>query len=239
MQNTVVEMSVKSVPVRQIISTRSEWIHTLGSDESLYIVPAVSRTYSNEHAYCDSAVLSALGIATLDAEVLSLSHNLALKAGLVAWKESGGVPQQVMGWRLPKESADSRLFQVLPLSWLPRVSNREQFLEVLILDLWFRRSGKRQVIFRQTGREFEVIFLPSGDLVGTQKCTVQQVGYHQAAVYNELPWARIEAGLKAKIASLTLSDLGARLRTLPEIDARHRILKTLWFETMVNKVCFD
>lgn len=239
MRNQFVEMPVKSVPVRQIIATTSEWIHALGSDESLYIVPAVPRNYSDEHAYSDSAVLNALGIATLDAEVLSLSHNLAVKAGFAIGKESNVVPQQVIGWRLPKERADSRLFQVLPLSWLPRVTNREQFLEVLILDLWFRRSRQRQVVFRQTGQEIEAIFLPAGDLVGTQKCKVQQVGYHQAAVYNGLARARIEAGLKAKIASLTLSDLRGQLRMLPRIGVGHEVLKSLWFETMVNKVCFD
>lgn len=227
------------MPVRQIVATTSEWIHALGSDESHYFVPAVPRTYSHNHAYCDSVVLSALGVATLDAGLLSLSHEVAVKAGLAAGEESDLVPQQVIGWRLPKESAGSRLLQVLPLSWLPRISNREQFLEVLILDLWFRRSGQRQVVFRQTVHEIEALFLPSGNLDGTQKCTVEQVGYHQTAVYNGLQWAKVEADLKAKIASLTLSDLGRQLRMLPEIDVGHEVLKSLWFETVVNKVCFD
>lgn len=232
-------MPVKSVPVRQIIATTPEWIHALGSDESLYLVPADPQTYSYQHAYCDSVALNVLGIPTLDAEVLCLPHDLALKAGLATGGKSDAMQQQVIGWRLPKEEAGCRLLQILPLSWLPRVINREQFLEVLLLDLWFKRFGQRQALFRQTGERVEAIFMPAGDPVGTQKCTVEQVRYYQTAVYSGLAGAGVEAGLKAKVASLTLSDLGLQLNALPDIGLGHKVLKPLWFETMANKACLD
>lgn len=238
MQKQLVEMPVQSVSVRQIVATTSKWIHVLGSDESLYLVPAVPRNYSYEHAYCDSVILNALGIATLDAEVLSLSRDLALKAGLTANAELKSVRKQVIGWRLPKEEAGSRVVEILPSSWLRRVNNREQFLEVLILDLWFQRSGQRQVVFEQTGQKIRAIFLPSGNLDGIGRCTFEQVGYKQTAVYTGLAWAGIEARLKAKVASLSLSDLGRQLRGMPEIGVGHRVLKSLWFAIEVNKVCF-
>ena len=238
MQNELVKIFANSVPVRQILTKTSEWIHVLASDQSHYLMPAVPRNYFYKNAYCDSIILSALGITTLDAEVLSVSEHLSD----VCFKTGDGsriVSDKVVGWRLPEEKQGDRLLQVLPLSWLKRVANREQFLEVLILDLWFRRSGQRQVVFRQTGSDIEAIFLPSGHLNGTQKCTVQQVGYYQSTVYNGLPWASIEVNLKARIASLALSDLGRRLRALPQIVQGHEVLKSLWFETLVNKACFD
>jgi hypothetical protein len=238
-QNQLAEMPVRSVPVQQVIATTSEWIHVLGSDRSLYLVPTVAQTHSYETACCDAVLLKSLGISTSDAALLSWTDDLVLQAGALVEEKSDFCPQDVIGWRLPKGNAESRLLQILPVSWLPRVINREQFMEVLILDLWFRRAGKRQVIFEKTGNEIEAIFLPSGSVIGTQKCTIQQVGYYQTAVYNGLGWARIEASLKAKIASLTLADLGQQLRLLPRIDLGHEILKSLWFETMVNKVCFD
>lgn len=239
MQTERVEMSSNSVPVRQILAKTSEWIHLLGSDQSHYLVPAVPQTYFYQNAYCDSVILGALGITTLDAEVLCVSEELIPYA---SFKIDGGSrigPHKVVGWRLPKEREGDRLLQVLPSRWVTHVANRQQFLEVLILDLWFRRSARRRVVFRQHGMEIEAIFLPSGHLNGTQKCTVQQVGYYQSAVYNGLSWANIEVSLKARVASLSLSDLGLRLRTLPQIVQAHDVLKSLWFETLVNKVCFD
>lgn len=239
MRNHSMKMPTKSVPVRQIIATPSEWTHALGFDDNLYLVPAVPGTYSYELAYCDAVVLRALGIPTLEAELLSLSHDPASKTSVTTGQESDETLQHVVGWRMPRENAGSRLFQILPSAWLSRVVNREQFLEVLFLDLWFRRSGRRRVVFRQTGQEIEALFLPSGNVVGTQKCPVEQVEYRQTAVYKDLAWGSIEAGLKARIASLTLSDLALHLIKLPEIGLKHEILKSLWFETVVNKVCFD
>lgn len=239
MQNQLAEMSVRPVSVRQIIATTSEWIHVSGSDESLYLVPTVPQTYYYEFAYCDAALLKALRILTSEAALLSWTGDLASKAGLRAVSESSPFLQHVIGWRLPKEGSGGRLLQVLPQGWLSRVTNREQFLEVLILDLWFRRTGQRQVIFKQTGQTIEAIFLPSGKLIGTQDCSIKQVEYRQLPVYNGLEWPKIEAGLKAKIASLTLSDLGHLLGKLPQIGVGHEVLKSLWFETVVNKVCFD
>lgn len=239
MLNQAVEMPVKSVPVRQIIATTSEWIHALGSDMSLYLVPAVPRTHSYQDAYCDSAVLSALSITTPDATVLSFPGHLAFKAGLAPGEGSDVAPQQLIGWRLPPQCEGRRLLQILPSNWVPNITNRAQFLEVLILDLWFRRSGQRKAVFQQRGQEIEAIFLPFGSFQGAQTTTVEQVRFNQAAVYNGLQWARIEASLKAKIALLSLSDLGRQLGKLPYIGARHEVLKYIWFETVVNKVCFD
>lgn len=239
MRNQVAEMPVNSVPVRQIIAKTSKWIHVLGSDESLYLLPTVPQTYSYEHAYCDSALLNALGIATLNAAALSLSHDLASQVGLEIGEESDASPQHAVGWRLPKESAGGSLLQILPVSWLRRIINRDHFLEVLILDVWLRRAGQREVVFRQTGQQLEAIFLPSGNLIGEENRTVQQAGYHQLAVYNGLFWAKIQTVLKSKIKSLRLVDLERRLSTLPQIDVRNEVLRRLWSETVVMEVCFD
>lgn len=175
----------------------------------------------------------------MNAAVLSFSHHLTQLAMLVAGEGSDASPQQLIGWRLPKENAGGRLLQVLPTSWLPRITNREQFLEVLILDMWLRRAGQREVVFRQTGQQLEVVFLPSVNPFGTQKRTVQQAGYHQTAVYNGLGRAKTLSVLKSKIKSLTLADLERRLRMLPQIGVRNAVLRRLWSETVVMEVCFD
>lgn len=91
--------------------------------------------------------------------------------------------QTWIGWRLPKEVQPSKLLQILPISWLPRISNRQQFLEVIILDTWFRRTGQRKVIFRQTAQDIEATFLPSGDPTGTEKRPTQNAAYSEPAVY--------------------------------------------------------
>jgi hypothetical protein len=230
---------VKPFLVRQVVAMTSNWIHVLGSNESSYLVPAVTRKYSYEDAYCDSAILNALGLRTVDAEVISLCDDLTPKTGLTTGDDSRAISQHLIGWRLPSERSGEKILQVLPSHWLSRVTNRAQFLEVLVLDLWFGRSGRREVVFRQKERDIEAIFLPSGNCRGAQTCTVEQVRYQQAAVYTALQWARIEADLKAKVGSLSLSILERQLRKLPEIGARHEVLKSLWFQTVVNKLCFD
>lgn len=229
---------VDSVPVQQIVTVTSKWIHVLGSDQSHYLLPAVLHSYSPEHAYVDSVFLKSLGISTVHAAVLVLSKDLASEAGLAAGENSNISAISSVGWRLPRESSTCRLMQILPSRWLSRISNRDQFFEVEILDTWFQRRGRREVIFRQTGAEIEVLFIPSGTLVDSPK-PAGQPGYHQQDVYKGLDWARIQTVLTAKLKSLRLSNLEQALNEFPIIGEASDILRAVWSETVVNRLSFD
>lgn len=238
MQNQQVGSTVNPMQVRQIIAVTASWIHVLGSDRSHYLLPAVPQSYSHEHAYADSVFLKSLGISTLGAAVLVLTNDLALESGLAADENPHSTQTTSIGWCLPQEVGNGRLMQILPSSWLPRITNREQFLEVLILDTWFRRPGRREVIFKQSGRDIQSFFLPSGRKNDSPQASTIWPAY-QKDVYNGLGWAKIQSALKAKLTSLNLASLEKASDDLPRIGADNEILRTIWSDIMVNKVSFD
>lgn len=230
---------MRQTEVQEIITKTPEWIHAVGSHESLYLLPADSQTYSYERAYCDWAFLKALGIKTLDAELLFLSDNLAAKAGLAGKQSSTDSHQEAVGWRLPREGADARLLQILPSAWMPHIINREQFLEVLVLDVRFRRAGQREVIFRKTEQGIEAIFIPSDSPVGVRNCIGQQTTYLQRAVYDGLDWARLQPTFKSKLESIRFFQLAQGIASLPQLGVAHRVQTNLWLTFADNQLCFE
>lgn len=239
MQTQQAGNTVNPVKVRQVIAVTANWIHVLGSDQSHYLLPAVPQSYSHEHAYADSVFLKSLGISTLDAAALVFSSDLAVEARLATEDNPHSTQTSPIGWRLPQETGSSRLLQVLPSSWLSRIANRNQFLEVLILDTWLRRPGRREILFKQSGREIQAFFLPSGTPNDLQKSPAVQVGYHQKDVYNGLRWAQIQSVLKAKLMSLSLANLEQALDQLPRIGTENEVLRAIWSEIVVDKISFD
>lgn len=239
MQTQQAGSTVNPVQARQIIAVTTNWIHVFGSDGSHYLLPTVPQLHSPEHAYADSEFLKSLGISTLEAATLIMTDDLAIEAGLVTDETPWSRGTALIGWRLPEETGNSRLFQVLPSCWLSRITNREQFLEVLILDTWLRRPGRRGVIFKKSGREIQAFFLPSGTPNDLQKSLAGQSSYYQKDVYKGLSWAKIQSVLKAKLMSLKLPNLERALNHLPQIEAKHEVLRAIWSEIVFDTISFD
>lgn len=220
--------SFPSVSVHRILDVAPDCIQVLGTNQNRYCLPSFSRTCTQEHAYYDFIFLKAMGIRTVDAELLSIPHDLAVHAGYDGRYEPDSFPRIIAGWRLPGQNMSGKLLESLPSNRLTQLRNREQFLEVLFLDVHFKREGRRRVFFRQCGEAIEAIFVPSCRPIGTQTSTMEDVGYQPVSVYNGLEWIKIQAEFKSKLESLRLFQLVERLMALPEIGVEQNVLRMLW-----------
>lgn len=216
------------VLVQQVLSRSSDWIHVLGSDRSFYLVLGDTQLHDSDAAYSDALRLSALGISTVETVSLFFIDDQLSKTGV---RKS-----RVCGWRLPDESVNGRILQILPKAWISRISNRREFLEVLLLDTWLKRTRRRTVFYTQTDHTLKAYFMPSGGY--RAKLNVSPVGleYHLREVYAGLSPADACSTLKTRIR-----ESGKRVYEKPLeetlADAMCHIETTLHLSPLTDSVC--
>ena len=68
--------------------------------------------------------------------------------------------------RLVETQGEGSVFEILPRSWFARVQNREDFLGMLLLDLWCNHTDNRQACFVQEAgaRGLRAVFLDQGHM---------------------------------------------------------------------------
>lgn len=72
------------------------------------------------------------------------------------------------GSRLVIPGHAESLYELLPRTWFGLIRNREDFIGVLLFDLWANQADNRQAIFLQNmlNRSIEAIFIDEGGLFG-------------------------------------------------------------------------
>lgn len=115
------------------------------------------------------------------------------------------------GSRLVPTDADQSLYEFLPNSWYGRVSNRDNFLGLLLFDLWAKHRDNRQAVFlhREGSRTAQAVFIDHGHLFGTVP-EGRESGQIRVAMFRD---ERIYDGLDIRS---TLPSWEARIR---EIDS--------------------
>lgn len=115
------------------------------------------------------------------------------------------------GSRLVPTDADQSLYEFLPSTWYTRISNRENFLGLLLFDLWAKHRDNRQAVFlhREGSRTAQTVFIDHGHLFGTVPAG-RESGQIRVAMFRD---QRIYVGLDIRS---TLPSWEARIR---EIDS--------------------
>ena len=109
---------------------------------------------------------------------------------------------------LPKANED--IYEVLPRSWFSRILHREDFIGMLLFDLWANQRDNRQAIFlqNQESHSIEVTYIDHGCLFGPEDTAKPakriRPMYMDPAIYSNID---LEA---------TLPHWEARIRTLSE-----------------------
>jgi len=69
--------------------------------------------------------------------------------------------------RLVESQGEGSVYEILPRSWFARVKNREDFLGMLLLDLWCNHTDNRQACFVQEAgaRSLRAVFLDHGHML--------------------------------------------------------------------------
>jgi hypothetical protein len=197
------------------------------------------QTLFYQRAVRDAAFLMALEIRTVSGAILSPSDDLSAAVGLDQASILQFPNQPFMAWRLPEENRESRVLEILPERWIPRIINRQHFIEVLALDSCFSRLGRRAVIFRETDLGIEAFFIPSVSPTAAKRPAAPSVGYGQKSVYTGLSYSDADFAVREKIRSLSMSKLVHQFDSLPRIGNAVDILRQLWLEIITNKLCFD
>lgn len=124
-----------------------------GSDGAFYVVkfngfPGPQRL-ANE--VVGTELIRALGLPVPDWAVLEISNDF-LDENPGSWFSAGSKkikPQQGFhfGSRLIEAPEDQCTYQMIPHSWVSRIQNRQDFLGVLVLDMWANNCDRRQAVF--------------------------------------------------------------------------------------------
>lgn len=72
------------------------------------------------------------------------------------------------GSRLTRSDRDSQTYSMIPVEWVPRVVNRDDFVGALILSLWMNNCDRLQCVFvtSDSGERFRAVFLDHGHIFG-------------------------------------------------------------------------
>lgn len=130
-----------------------------GSDGAFYVVKF--NGFPGHQALINEVVGSELilrmGLPTPQWVPIEISSKfIDANPGLCFFSENGRVrpvPGMHFASRLIEASDEERTYQMIPHSWIERIGNREDFVGVLILDLWANNCDRRQAVFLSDERE--------------------------------------------------------------------------------------
>lgn len=117
------------------------------------------------------------------------------------------------GSRLVLTSRDETLYELLPRQWFELISNRDDFIGMLLFDMWSRQSDNRQAVFRQDAqtRSIRATFIDQGDLFGRrrlpQRNSARGPSYLDSNIYRNIDIVNIIPKWEARIRSITPSAL--------------------------------
>jgi hypothetical protein len=201
----------------------------VASDGLRYVVkfrenPQGDRVCFNE---CFAHLLArTLGLPVPDATAIYLAEDFILKNRLV-WFEGAqgwtGLPSPGLHFgTLMVESRGRLVTEVLPQAWQPRVSNRPDFLNVLILDVWANHVDHRQAIFAEnTSGGFDATFIDNGHMFGGPSHEpwdrAASSTFLNRTIYADQLGNPGMARVASKILSWSLDDLRAIAENVPEV----------------------
>jgi hypothetical protein len=136
--------------------------------------------------------------------------------------EGEGVPPIKPGLHfasLVPEGCD--VFENLPRSWSSKIRNRQDFLSVLLFDIWATHVDNRQALFiMNADLSITASFFDNGHLFGGPRAEVdrphQICGFLDVEVYEGLDISASSMAVFEKIVSLSKADLNRILAEIPE-----------------------
>lgn len=72
------------------------------------------------------------------------------------------------GSRLTLSKGENRTYEMIPGAWIDRVSNRQDFIGALLLDLWTNNCDRRQCVFisEADSKSFRAVFIDNDHMFG-------------------------------------------------------------------------
>jgi len=94
------------------------------------------------------------------------------------------------GSRLIEAPDDQRTYQIIPRSWIGRITNRADFLGMLVLDLWANNCDRRQAVYLSGAKSLHACFIDNdfmfGGKFGNDTTCPRQAMVHDLEVYRGL-----------------------------------------------------
>jgi hypothetical protein len=113
-----------------------------------------------------------LGISVPNWSPIEISRDF-LDSNPLCWPEPGtGVPLPSPGMYFAEQALGQdfaeTVYEMLPGNWLNRISNRDDFFGMLVLDVWTNRVGKRKAVFvpSQDRSLITAAFIENGEMFG-------------------------------------------------------------------------
>ena len=113
-----------------------------------------------------------LGIAVPNWSPIEFSRDF-LDSNPLCWPEPGtGLPKpspgMYFGTRALGQDEGETAYEILPGSWLNRISNRDEFVGMLILDVWTNQVGTRKAVFVPSSDKslITAVFIENGQMFG-------------------------------------------------------------------------
>ena len=117
------------------------------------------------------------------------------------------------GSRLVMPKRNESLYEILPRSWFVRIRNRENFVGMLLFDLWANQRDRRQAVFLedQENRSIKTTYIDHGCLFGQDETNQASIGiramYMDPAIYGNIDLEEVLRKWEARIRTLSESTL--------------------------------
>ncbi len=205
------------------------------SDGALYVVklhgnPQGPNVLANEAL--GSWLAAQLGLETPAWRQISISDEFLAQNPEMWFETPSGRVRPAAGLhyasRLVETQADGSVYEILPRSWFARVQNREEFLGMLLLDLWCNHTDNRQACFVQEAgaRGLRAVFLDHGHMFngadGASDARAAAALFLDRAMYEGLwsqkqvnEWMRKICAIPAQAANTFVASLPAEWSAAP------------------------
>lgn len=215
-------------------------------DGKFYIVKLPNNPQGSEILFNEAfgtAMMAFVGLAVPEWRVIALSDDF-VDQNRGMWIETADSFRHrphaglCFGSRLVLGNEDETLYELLPRQMFDLIENRDDFIGMLLFDMWAKQSDNRQAVFLQNAetRSITVTFIDQGDLFGRRKLPRRNAhfgaSYSDPLVYRNIDIANIIPKWEARIRTITPTALDAFGYTsaIPSEWYRPCNLADLWTE---------
>lgn len=219
-----------------------------GEDGDFYVVK--SRGFPGVRGLFNEALgtelIKSLGLPTPDWVPISISEDF-IDRNPGMWFQLGSAPIRPIagmhfGSRMIQADGEQRTYQMIPHIWTKKIKNRDDFVGMLVLDLWANNCDRRQAVFlgdKQSG--LQAFFIDNdfmfGGKFGFEVTCPRRAMVHDLGIYTGLwtrqrveKWqhmvGRIDDGMIERIIGSVPAEW-ADTQTRLEVAAQLRVRRTL------------
>lgn len=110
-------------------------------------------------------------------------------------------------------------YQLIPSTWLSRVTNSEDFIRVLAIDIWSNHCDRRQAIFTSVGQKLHATFIDNGHMFGgpqgTDLSCPRRTMIHDLQLYRDRSMEKILEVWRKRISGVSERTLRSFLESIP------------------------